>query len=846
MKKKFNNLFTLLFSALLVINMIPGNVFADEEDQLPAEVPVEVAQEDVQAEASEPVIVIEEVKEETPAEEIKEEVKEEVSAPVEEKKEETKEEISEVRTEEKKEEVKEESAAPVEEKKEEAAAPVEVLPEVKAEIKEEQKEVVLPAEATAMMNEVKEAVEVPAEVVEEAPVKQEKIKITVNFVDIMNTNGTTKTGSASSTLSEKVSSWRILAAKFKNQIPYTDVSVQGTKYHFTGEWAYEDGSIVSIPMEFKYADYNVDTTVNVHPVYEITEAARLNFYKIDNISYGSGSWANTSGSFTTYTNTLKAPSAKAHYQFLYWQDAETGKIYNAGDKYSINASEIGENNTKDVRLYAIWQPSVTLRYHDADGNTTESKETFESLSVYAKSAPTMSGCTFKGWSLTPNGAVLENGTSYTVPSITHEKVDQMIIDLYPVYSTSYEVEHYIEDLDGSFTLKDSESFEDVALNSKVDAEVRSYEGFSFADGDTNGTVKAGLVMKLYYSRNSYKVSYEYENAPENAPAVPETKEYRFGSDVKAAEVKETEGYTFSGWDKAEFTMPAEDVVIKGSYEINRYSVRFLNDDGSLLELDEEVTYGTMASYDGITPEKKSDGIYTYTFEGWSEELREVKEDQVYTAGYKAELIPVVTEKITDDGEPQAPSSPVNIDVPEDPEIEIAETLSPVNRPAETAPAAAEEIEIAEENAPLAGPETIAEEQQVIADVTIEEEAVPQAQYKTWALYNLIAMIITVLTGLFMSLSFFRNDKEEQEEKQGEEQEENTERSYSKFLGLIPMIASVVAFILTEDMRNLMVLKDRFTIPMIVIALFELVLAFITRNRKYEEEKEEEEELLIEA
>ena len=813
MKKKFNNLFTLLFSALLVINMIPGNVFADEEDQLPAEVPVEVAQEDVQAEASEPVIVIEEVKEETPAEEIKEEVKEEAPAPVEEKKEETKEEISEVRTEEKKE-------------------------EVKAANSEEQKEAVLSAEAPAMMNEVKEAVEVPAEVVEESPVKQEKIKIMVNFVDIMNTNGTTKTGSASSTLSEKVSSWRILAAKFKNQIPYTDVSVQGTKYHFTGEWAYEDGSIVSIPMEFKYADYNVDTTVNVHPVYEITEAARLNFYKIDNISYGSGSWANTSGSFTTYTNTLKAPSAKAHYQFLYWQDAETGKIYNAGDKYSIKASEIGDNNTKDVRLYAIWQPSLTLRYHDANGNTTESKETFESLSVYAQSAATMSGCTFKGWSLTPNGAVLENGTSYTAPSITHEKVDQMIINLYPVYSTSYEVEHYIEDLDGSFTLKDSESFEDVALNSKVDAEVRSYEGFSFADGDTNGTVKAGLVMKLYYSRNSYKVSYEYENAPENAPAVPETKEYRFGSDVKAAEVKETEGYTFSGWDKAEFTMPAEDVVIKGSYEINRYSVRFLNDDGSLLELDEEVAYGTMASYDGITPEKKSDGIYTYTFEGWSEELREVKEDQVYTAGYKAELIPVVTEKITDDGEPQAPSSPVNIDVPEDPEIEIAETLSPVNRPAETAPAAAEEIEIAEENAPLAGPETIAEEQQVIADVTIEEEAVPQAQYKTWALYNLIAMIITVLTGLFMSLSFFRNDKEEQEE--------NTERRYSKFLGLIPMIASVVAFILTEDMRNLMVLKDRFTIPMIVIALFELVLAFITRNRKYEEEKEEEEELLIEA
>ncbi|MCR4632566.1 MAG: InlB B-repeat-containing protein [Erysipelotrichaceae bacterium] len=838
MKKTFNNLFTLIISALLVINMIPGNVFAEEEDnQLPAEVPVEVTQENVQEEVSEPVVQIEEDKEETPA-----------------------------LTEEKKEEVKEEN-------------------------KEENKEAVQIEEAPLMMSVSMEAMGSMAEAVEETAVKQEKIKITVNFVDIMTTSGTTKTGTASSTLSKSVSSWRILAAKFKNQIPSTDFSVQGTKYHFTGEWAYEDGSIVSIPMEFKYDDFNEDTTINIHPIYEITEAARLNFYKIDNISYGSGSWANTAGTFTTYTNTLKAPSAKAHYQFLYWQDEETGKIYNAGDKFSIKASDIGDGNTKDVRLYAMWQPSLTLRYHDLNGKVTSTKEAFESLSVYAQSAASVSGYTFKGWSLTPNGAVLGSDASYSIPSITHEKVEQMIVDLYPVYSTSYEVEHYIEGLDGNYTLKDHERIEDVALNASVSAEVRSYEGFSFASGNTNGTAKAGLVFKLYYSRNSYtvsyeygnvpanalvlpesktyryeeavkisavpaaegysflgwdkedftmpahdvtvtgsfainsyKVNYEYENAPENAPALPEMKEYEYRSDVKVAEAAQLEGYTFSGWDKEDFTMPAEDVVIKGSYEINRYSVRFLNDDGSLLELDEEVAYGTMASYDGSTPVKKSDGIYTYTFAGWSEELKEVKEDQVYTARFKAELIPVVTEEIPEGGEPQAPSSPINIDVPEEPEIEIAETLSP-----------------------LAEPETTVEEQQIIAEVMIDEESVPQAQFKTWALYNLIAMIVTVLTGLFMVLSFFRNNKEEEEqEEENNEEQEKTGRRYSKFLGLIPMIASIIAFILTEDMRNLMVLKDRFTIPMIVIALFELVLAVITRNRKKEEKEEEEELLLIEA
>ena len=1111
MKKAFRNMFTLALSALMIINMIPGNIYADE------------IEEDINEAVQENIEAPEQTNENLPAEILVEESQQETEAPASEIKEEVK----------------------IEENKEEAP-----LSEEKEEKKEE---LILVEEAVVMMSEPMEAMNSVIEAVEEAPAKAEKIKITVNFTDIINTNGSIKTGSASSTLSKNMSSWRILQAKFNNQIPKADFSVGGTKYHFTGEWAYEDGSLVSIPMEFKYDDFNEDTIINVHPIYETIEAARLNFYKIDNISYGSGSWANTNGSFTTYSNTLKAPSAKAHYQFLYWQDGETGQIYNAGDKFSISAAEIGDGNTKDVRLYATWQPSITLRYHNINGSTTSTKEVYEDISAYGYNAPAISGCKFLGWSLSANGEVLAENTVYSKPALTVDPVNQNIIDLYPVYSVSYRVEHYIEGLDGNYSLKEAEDIADAAYNSQVTAEARSYEGFSLSSASNrSGIAKSGLVLKLYYSRNSYtvsyeyenvpanapalpesrtyryeeavaiekapamsgytfsgwnkenfqmpaanvvikgsfdinshtvtyryenapenapalpeakdyefgaevkvalvekiegytfqgwdkedftmpdedvvikgsykinshdviykvdgmdievpetmsyeygeqvkiaedlelegytfsgwdkedfqmpdedvtisgsfsinsytvsyeyenapenapalpetrkyefnsevevaaeenlegytfsgwdkenftmpaanviikgsydinshevsykvdgmdievpetmsyeygkevkvaedlevegytfsgwdkkdfqmpdedvtingsfsinsyKVSYEYENAPENAPALPEAKEYEFASDVKVESGLELEGYTFSGWDKEDFKMPSQDVTIKGSFTINTYSVRFLNDDGSLLELDEEVEYGNMASYDGKTPVKASDGRYSYTFTGWSKELSEVKEDQEYVAQYKAELIPIVSEDSPEESKPQSPSSPIKVETPEEPEVEIEEALAPLAEP---------EVEVEVNEA---------------AQIIIEDDAAPKAEYKTWALYNLIATIITALTGLYMIISFFtkRNEKEEEEE-ENKEEEDNRRNNWSKFLGLVPMIASIIAFILTEDMRNVMVLKDRYTISMIVIALFELVLAFITRNRKEEKEEEEDELLLIEA
>ena len=132
---------------------------------------------------------------------------------------------------------------------------------------------------------------------------------------------------------------------------------------------------------------------------------------------------------------------------------------------------------------------------------------------------------------------------------------------------------------------------------------------------------------------------------------------------------------------------------------------------------------------------------------------------------------------------------------------------------------------------------------------VEDNATPKGNSGIWALINLIAAIVTVILGLILLLSKrHRNDEEEDEEERqarierGEEKEQEQKRGWiCKVLGVIVAIASVVFFILTEDMSLPMALTDKWTIWMIVIAIVELVLVLVGRHWKDVDDEDQEQQ-----
>ena len=108
--------------------------------------------------------------------------------------------------------------------------------------------------------------------------------------------------------------------------------------------------------------------------------------------------------------------------------------------------------------------------------------------------------------------------------------------------------------------------------------------------------------------------------------------YSGSEPTKAADAQYT--YIFNGWSP-EIAEVTGDATYTATYffTVNTYTVTWADEDGSVLETDENVPYGTMPSYDGETPEKDSTAQFNYTFTGWTPAVVAVTGDVTYTAVY---------------------------------------------------------------------------------------------------------------------------------------------------------------------------------------------------------------------
>ena len=165
--------------------------------------------------------------------------------------------------------------------------------------------------------------------------------------------------------------------------------------------------------------------------------------------------------------------------------------------------------------------------------------------IVAPEAPPKAGYTFTGWN----------------PEVGVMGVEDVRFDAkFSADTVGYKVETYVMGLDGNYgdaAIEDKSATTGETVSVTPDAR----EGFTVADNSVlSGTVLAdgSLVLKVYYSRNQYKLTVDGNV----------TNVY-YGSTISVSEPAAREGYTFAGWDRdVPETMPASDVTLVSQWNEN--------------------------------------------------------------------------------------------------------------------------------------------------------------------------------------------------------------------------------------------------------------------------------------
>ena len=246
------------------------------------------------------------------------------------------------------------------------------------------------------------------------------------------------------------------------------------------------------------------------------------------------------------TNTPPAYTAPEGYTFSGWATQTiTGDV-------TIPATLTKNSYTVNYYLYATDTTPIatyTIPYGDP---------------VTQPADPDVPGKEFIGWSANPETMPAQN------------------LDIYAVFSDeSYTVT--INDENGTLiTTIDNLVYGNIINDTDMPAQ--SKEGYNFNGWKIGNdfvsfpyTVTGSVTMQADFSINTYTITYKITGEEDHV----ETYEYQAAVTPYAAPAKE--GYTFSGWSEAApATMPAEDLVITGSYNVNQYDALFYDWDGQLL------------------------------------------------------------------------------------------------------------------------------------------------------------------------------------------------------------------------------------------------------------------------
>ncbi len=265
---------------------------------------------------------------------------------------------------------------------------------------------------------------------------------------------------------------------------------------------------------------------------------------------------------------------------------------------------------RDVTLSAKWNAIQYTINFDSNGGSYVSPITQEYGTAVSKpAAPARAGYSFAGWQL--------NGTNYVFTTMPAEDITLTAVWT-AVSNITYTVKHYKAELDGSYPSSPSET-ENLkgSTGTAVTATAKIYTGFTY-DSNVSGTVSSGtvtadgsLVLKLYYTRNIYAVTWNGDGGIVNTNGAT-TGSVKYGATIiKPTNNPTKTGYTFNLWSgyTANMTMLAADTTFTADWAANQYTITFDSNGGS------EVAAITKAYGTQVTAPEAPTKV-NYSFAGW--------------------------------------------------------------------------------------------------------------------------------------------------------------------------------------------------------------------------------------
>ena len=247
------------------------------------------------------------------------------------------------------------------------------------------------------------------------------------------------------------------------------------------------------------------------------------------ISYDLGGGTVATANATKYTVetatfTLNNPT-KTGYAFTGWI---------LGDSDVKNLTAVIEKGSFGNLIFTVCYTAnnYTLSFDVNGGNEPITAITVTYDKSFTLPTPARTGYTFVGWYY--NGNAVADGTWKYVKNI--ELTAQWTANA----DTKYRVEHWLENADdGEYTLMNAEGLTG-ASDSVVTPEVYNYDHFTSPDAQTVTISPDGsLVLKYYYTRNTYTVSFVTNGV--YAPSVTQ----KYDSTLSVGVVRT--GYEFGGW-----------------------------------------------------------------------------------------------------------------------------------------------------------------------------------------------------------------------------------------------------------------------------------------------------------